>query len=219
MRKPFTDEEKKFIIENYTKFSNKELADRFNRTKEVIDAFGSYHSLRKEDKIKVGEIFGKLEVKELLPEKRQRSKLWLCLCKCGNYSKVCTTDLRNGHSQSCGCGRIEAISSNVGYVSGTWYGAIQKNARTREIDFLVTQEYLNDLLIKQDFKCAISQLPIEIKMGRQNTETTASLDRIDNTLPYIEGNVQFLHKHVNYMKWTHTQEYFIELCKLIAQMN
>lgn len=50
-------------------------------------------------------------------------------------------------------------------------------------------------------------------------ETTISLDRIDSTKGYIEGNVQWVHKSVNIMKSTLTQEQFINFCKLVAENN
>lgn len=46
---------------------------------------------------------------------------------------------------------------------------------------------------------------------------TFSLDRIDNNKGYEEDNVQFLHKNINYMKWTHNQDDFIELCRKVIK--
>ena len=46
---------------------------------------------------------------------------------------------------------------------------------------------------------------------------TASLDRIDSTKGYIEGNVQWVDKIVNAMKWNIPEKYFIEICKTIAK--
>ena len=47
-------------------------------------------------------------------------------------------------------------------------------------------------------------------------EQTASLDRIDNSKGYIVGNVQWVHKQVNFMKGTMEQKEFIKFCKLIS---
>jgi hypothetical protein len=49
--------------------------------------------------------------------------------------------------------------------------------------------------------------------------TTASLDRIDSSKGYIEGNVQWIHKHINKMKNNFNESYFIEICKKISQKN
>ncbi len=50
-----------------------------------------------------------------------------------------------------------------------------------------------------------------------NSETSASLDRIDSSLGYIEENVQWVHKDVNMMKRIYDNNYFIKMCKLIAE--
>jgi hypothetical protein len=49
--------------------------------------------------------------------------------------------------------------------------------------------------------------------------STASIDRIDSSKGYEEGNIQWVHKHVNFMKRTYSQDYFIDMCKKIAEHN
>ena len=36
---------------------------------------------------------------------------------------------------------------------------------------------------------------------------------------YIKGNVQWVHKDINYMKSNFEQPYFIDVCKMIAKKN
>ena len=48
---------------------------------------------------------------------------------------------------------------------------------------------------------------------------TASLDRIDSKKGYIEGNIQWVHKDINRMKWAFNEDYFIKLCNNIYQYN
>jgi hypothetical protein len=45
---------------------------------------------------------------------------------------------------------------------------------------------------------------------------TASLDRIDSNKDYVEGNIQWVHKHLNLMKNILSQEYFINLCNKVS---
>ena len=52
-------------------------------------------------------------------------------------------------------------------------------------------------------------MPIKLGMN-------ASIDRVDSMKSYEEGNLQFVHKDVNIMKNKYDQDYFIEVCKLIA---
>ena len=85
-------------------------------------------------------------------------------------------------------------------------------AETRGIQWDLEFEYLADLLIEQDFKCALSGLPLEA----MNLNNNASLDRIDSSVGYVKGNVQWVVSEINMMKQQYTQERFIELCCAVA---
>ena len=87
----------------------------------------------------------------------------------------------------------------------------------RDVPININPEYLWNLFIKQDRICILSGLDIRI----DNTEkyNTASVDRIDNTKGYMEGNVQWVHKDINMMKRVYNQDYFIYLCKKITENN
>lgn len=53
-----------------------------------------------------GRKFGRLTVieRDLSPQKTNRIRTkWLCKCDCGNICSVVSTDLLNGHTNSCGC--------------------------------------------------------------------------------------------------------------------
>jgi hypothetical protein len=217
MSRKFTQQEKDFIKQNYQILKMKDIAKQLNRSEGVIKGYIYTNKLSK-PKVKPLDRFGKLTVKALI-EITKRGRIWHCECDCGKITKCATNTLLSGHSCSCGCERLKAIATGYKIITGTWYGSIKKNAKTRGLEFTVSLEYLQNLWELQNGLCAISKLSIVIVAGRASKETTASLDRIDNNIGYRESNVQFLHKHVNCMKWTHTQDYFIELCKKIASNN
>ena len=50
-----------------------------------------------------GEVFGRLTVLEMTPERRNRQVVWKCQCECGNITDVVGQALRTGHTKSCGC--------------------------------------------------------------------------------------------------------------------
>lgn len=50
-----------------------------------------------------GQKFGKLTVLKKCGNTKEGKTVWLCKCECGNETKVIGRDLRNGHTQSCGC--------------------------------------------------------------------------------------------------------------------
>lgn len=70
----------------------------------------------------------------------------------------------------------------------------------------ITKKYLEKILEKQDFKCALT--------GRRFSDdlSDASLDRIDSNKGYIYGNVQLVLAKVNIMKNDMPQEDFIKAC-------
>jgi hypothetical protein len=86
------------------------------------------------------------------------------------------------------------------------------NAELRNISWNVDFEYLAQLLIDQDFRCALSGVAISAMEVNNN----ASLDRIDSTLGYIVNNVQWVTSKVNMMKQQYTQEDFIEVCNNVV---
>jgi hypothetical protein len=90
--------------------------------------------------------------------------------------------------------------------------------RAREIEWSVTTEYLDDLWKQQEGRCAYTGWELFFgKQGKYGQEQTASLDRIDSDKGYVPGNVQFVHKDINRMKWDHSEQWFLELCRTVVQ--
>ncbi len=48
---------------------------------------------------------------------------------------------------------------------------------------------------------------------------TASLDRIDSSRGYTLDNIQWVHKDLNKMKTNYPNDYFIKMCKYVANNN
>jgi hypothetical protein len=163
-----------------------------------------------------------------LPQKARnqqvRGRYWNCICDCGNKRIVVTGYLRRKKIRSCGCMdfiREETVGKINGEIWGhiTRHSSLNANARgcRRDLPFTITKEYVWELFIQQVGKCALSGLDICFGNAHKKQETTASLDRIDNTKGYIKGNVQWVHKDINRMKNVFAQDYFIGICKLIAE--
>ncbi len=95
---------------------------------------------------------------------------------------------------------------------------MKAGARRRGLAVEVDLAYLSALLEGQSFTCALSGVSIwAAKTEKQYRHQTASLDRIDSSLGYVRGNLQWVHKDVNQMKMDLNQEYFIRMCKMIAE--
>jgi len=167
-----------------------------------------------------GKRFGKLVVLKLLPERTVcKTRVWLCKCDCGGIKAVRKSSLTAGMTKTCGCGAHPSRQANVnwkGYeeISLDFFTTLKRNAESRNIDFNITIEYLWNLYITQNKKCSLSGLLIQF--GAKRTTTTVSVDRIDSSKGYVEGNVQWVHKKINIMKNVYSQEEFIILCKQVV---
>lgn len=64
-----------------------------------------------------GERFGRLVAIERLGTK-SKSVIWRCRCDCGNETSVSLSNLRSGHTTSCGCAKREAQQDVSARVSG-----------------------------------------------------------------------------------------------------
>ena len=107
-----------------------------------------------------------------------------------------------------------------GEISGNTWSSIRGGAKLRKIPFIISVEFAWNLLVNQNFKCAISGVPIIlIKKYGHKSESTASLDRIDSNKPYIEGNVQWVHKDINLMKQNLSEEEFSFWVKTVSKYN
>jgi hypothetical protein len=96
----------------------------------------------------------------------------------------------------------------------TWFSMKQKGGLSRGYAWDLTIEYIWNMYEEQEGVCALSGIPIG--WADKGLTATASIDRIDNSEGYIVGNVQLLHKDVNFMKQQFDQEYFINICTQIA---
>jgi hypothetical protein len=154
--------------------------------------------------------------------KKGHVRYWTCRCDCGKIKKINQNCLVNGREKSCGCqqfqkGEHHPCWTGIGEISGTFVKTIEWCARTRSLEFLITKEYIWDLFLKQNRKCAISGTPIRFSSGWQKTDGTASLDRIDSSKGYTPDNIQWVHKCINKMKMELPQSEFVNWCKLISE--
>jgi len=163
----------------------------------------------------VGEKFGLLTVESMSGKKtKTRGIVWRCKCDCGAVKEVATNGLTSGNYLCCG-GDVHFTSPRIiGDIPLDYLNGIRQNAIKRNFKYEVSPEYLWELFLNQDKKCALTGVEIEFTKKKNShktkKETTASLDRIDSDKGYMEGNVQWLHKVVNIMKRNHSEKDFLE---------
>lgn len=180
-----------------------------------------------------GRRFGRLVVRKQSDlNKRKRNRLderhWECVCDCGGQSVAATRDLVRGLCKSCGCGhqngRLHLSWKGCGDISGHFWSMIRRNALNRGLEFSITVQCGWSIFEKQNGKCALSGVAITFgdpSLGKDAARKakTASLDRIDSTMGYVDGNVQWVDRDINFMKGSMLQDTFLEFCSLIASRH
>jgi hypothetical protein len=172
----------------------------------------------------VGKKYGLLTVTAFAGTDAWGKSEWSCQCDCGQVVVVGISSLNQKHTKSCGCFRKTSnyyrLWKGYGEISGDYWSTVQRNAKSRNIEFSITIEYAWDLFLIQNKKCKLSGLDISLyRHHRNHIRPTASLDRIDNNKGYIVGNVQWVHKHLNICKHTYSNEEFIEICNMVANLH
>jgi hypothetical protein len=170
-----------------------------------------------------GDQFHDLTVLHFVPRDESRSKSgWMCRCVCGREVWIPVGNLRSGNSRRCKSCKVQRIRTGYGTITGEFFCFIRKSARSRGrlIEFSITPEYLDYIFRYQGGRCAFTGLPLNIDtyvIRGQRKEVTGSVDRIDSDRGYVEGNIQFVHKLINVMKHTSTNDEFIHWCRLVVE--
>jgi hypothetical protein len=174
-------------------------------------------------------VYGQLTVLTSLPRDKHGHSKYECRCSCGKIVNRIISSIIRGHNSNCGCvGNKKGVDSphwkGCGEISATWFkqavensanGSKRKNGKGKEIDIDI--KYVWELFLQQNRKCALTGINLEFaKTTTTKMNTTASLDRIDSSIGYLRGNVQWVHKHINMMKQSYDQDYFIKMCKFVA---
>lgn len=159
-------------------------------------------------------------------DKNRKQILWECKCDCGNISIQRTSRILGQERKSCGCmsvhgkdgvrrgHKIDLIKARAkcGDIPYRYFKDIIRGAERRKLAITISIEYVSDLFIKQGGKCVLSGRPLVFGVTT-NQETTASLDRINSSLGYVDGNVQWIHKKLNMIKKRKNDESFVVWCK------
>lgn len=152
----------------------------------------------------------------------------LCQCACGNIQWKALSALRAGTTTRCKkCGNKTYITDDgqlsINGLINSFFNhirsGIQKRKKVSQLEFNITPKYLEELYEKQNHKCAITGLPLELDITKTAIQQDWSLDRIDSNIGYVEGNVQWVHKDINMMKQSYSLDYFKEMCCRVAEQN
>ena len=176
-----------------------------------------------------GKIFGDLKVLNYTRTRKCGKSFlaqWMTECIiCGAKEERGGKNLKRGSSKCKKCSLSGHLSNKAKKqfrkgtkdISLSYFGSIKRGARRRNKFFNITIEYCQNILEKQEYKCSLTGLPLIRSLDTPEPQCTASIDRIDSSIGYIEGNIQWVLKDVNNMKMNLTEERFLELAKKVVE--
>lgn len=97
----------------------------------------------------------------------------------------------------------------------TWLRSGRGRARKRGHTFNVDADYLTNLVIEQNYRCAVSGLEFEMKLSRRHP-FSASVDRIHNDRGYERGNVRVVCLIVNLARSNFGDDALLRMCNAIS---
>lgn len=177
----------------------------------------------------IGETFGFLTVKESV-KKQSKSDLrfrthYKCFCSCGNERIVSKDKLLKGNLKSCGCkkhlcGPLNKTWKGYGEIPRKYFSNLRHHAiKLRNIPFEISIEEMWDLFLNQNRKCALSGVDLNFSSSNSSGDGNASLDRIDSSKGYAAGNIQWVHKDLNWMKHQLSQSQFLNWIERVYKHN
>jgi len=101
-------------------------------------------------------------------------------------------------------------------VSKTRYSARE----VRDLDFEIDTDYVMEILVRQNGKCALTGWDLEFTRGGDwdgKNPRGCTMDRIYNSSGYVRGNIQLVCGLANNVRNKLSMKEFTELCKAVAK--
>ena len=166
----------------------------------------------------VGKRFGSLVVIEIIRIGGHKSRQIVCKCDCGNIESTTHSVLEHKYKVRCiKCTKIfKPNFKGYGKIGLRWWTQhILRRKEKHGMEINISIKYAWDLLVKQNFKCALTGVDIQFPNSRKDKLANASIDRIENSKGYIVGNIQWVDMTINMIKGKLNNDEFINICRLI----
>lgn len=136
--------------------------------------------------------YGQLTVTGFAGRGSHRRAQWTCICDCGNTTIVYGCNLRRGLTKSCGCLNKEMNWHRLPLGEGAFNylcNRLKRNAKDREYEFDLTKEQVRAIVTKDCHYCG-SPPAQRTKYKRCHGDFLYNgIDRVNNSIGYVEGNV------------------------------
>lgn len=199
------------------------LAERFHAPQ------GEEKPLRRRARLDLsGQRFGKLVATE--PRRRPNGQYaWSCRCDCGNVAVVATNKLTSRHNQSCGCGIRDAVlrrnrlanpstlPPGVGAARELLRNYKKNIAAGRDLAWGLTDDAALVLFSGTCHYCGVIPSQVAGKSRNNGAFFYNGIDRLDNAVGYVVGNVVSCCGVCNHAKHMMPYEKFCDWLRRVAE--
>ena len=145
---------------------------------------------------------------------------WMCACDCGKMIHSSSQHLMRGRTISCGCVKlsdfikritIHGKSDSIEWLMAKW---AKQRAKKRGTPFSISYK---DIVIPD--KCPFLGIPLHRNKLKENRDSSPSLDCIESSKGYVQGNIRVISHKANTMKSNSTLEEFEMMAKNWRELN
>jgi hypothetical protein len=158
----------------------------------------------------IGQKFGRLLVLKdlgfrLLPNRKNRSHFYLCLCDCGVEKELIAGDISCGNTKSCGCYRDQLTGDRSRLPSGEasltcLYNNYKSSARARGHEFSLSKSDVRTITKMPCRYCGSDPSQVFTNGGKASPYIYNGIDRVDSNKGYTIVNTVPCCKTCNYAK-------------------
>ena len=128
--------------------------------------------------------------------------------KCQNT--IVSEQIRVKRKNNSFWGKFQTLSSS----------SSRRKSKAKGRTFDLTWEYLEKLAEEQNYCCALTGIPLKRKnLGGKRHYNAPSVDRIDNSRGYEEGNVRWTSQWANLARNDYGDRTFYTMCKKTSEFN
>lgn len=166
---------------------------------------------------------GRLVATKIHSQDKNKRFLWVCKCDCGGSKILRLSTFKTGKITSCGCERIAHNRHNkrdFAILNLLYKSTVCRRHKNMKFENdIISLTTFEDLVLSSCFYCGREPF---VKINDKATKSfllVSGVDRINNNLGYVEGNVRSCCKDCNTAKASLTEQQFYNLINLIHQRN
>lgn len=182
--------------------------------------FKSQKSCRECTRVPLPEVVGNFKTLTYCKDNNGKLCVKLQCLDCGNIDIKQKSFINS--NQNILCSNCKKTKMDNTFMCISHFNKIKKVAETKNIEFNLTIDYLQQIYTEQNGLCALTGIPLHIvktSLRTKYNKNTASLDKIEPDKGYVTGNVRWVHKVINQIKSDFLDEQLLYLCSLILNHN